>query len=99
MYYLWKVNLNKTQTANTFIGTSLVSQVISSQWDGVLGSCDVIVTSEHVTPGDLSVQVVGGLGMSINASPAHPAVVTATVTAYNILYQRGQVSSVFFLTH
>ncbi|XP_029621711.1 transmembrane protein 132D-like [Salmo trutta] len=68
--------------------------VISNQWDGVLGSCDVIVTSEHVTPGDLSVQVVGGLGMSINASPAHPAVVTATVTAYNILYQRGQEASI-----
>ncbi|XP_064782952.1 transmembrane protein 132C-like [Oncorhynchus masou masou] len=68
--------------------------VISSQWDGVLGSCDVIVTSEPVTPGDLSVQVVGGLGMSINASPAHPAVVTATVTAYNILYHHGQEASI-----
>ncbi|KAM9399152.1 transmembrane protein 132D-like [Salvelinus alpinus] len=68
--------------------------VISSQWDGVLGSCDVIVTSEPVTPGDLSVQVVGGLGMSINASPAHPAVVTATVTAYNILYHHGQEVSI-----
>ncbi|XP_045061964.1 transmembrane protein 132B [Coregonus clupeaformis] len=68
--------------------------VISSQWDGVLGSCDVIVTSEPVTPGDLSVQVVGGLGMSINASPAHPAVVTATVTAYNVLYNHGQEASI-----
>ncbi|XP_014050784.2 transmembrane protein 132A isoform X1 [Salmo salar] len=68
--------------------------VISSQWDGVLGSCDVIVTSEPVTPGDLSVQVVGGLGMSINASPAHPAVVTATVTAYNILYNHEQEASI-----
>ncbi|CDQ58910.1 unnamed protein product [Oncorhynchus mykiss] len=74
-------------------------RVISSQWDGVLGSCDVTVTSEPVNPGDLSVQVVGGLGMSIKASPAHPAVVTATVTAYNILYNHGQVSSVLFLTH
>uniref|UniRef100_A0A4W5RIY0 Transmembrane protein TMEM132 sixth domain-containing protein n=1 Tax=Hucho hucho TaxID=62062 RepID=A0A4W5RIY0_9TELE len=32
--------------------------------------------------------------MSINASPAHPAVVTATVTAYNILYNHGQEASV-----
>ena len=70
------------------------SQVISSQWDGVLGSCDVTVTSEPVTPGDLSVQVVSGLGMSIQPSPAHPSVVTATVTAYNILYDPGQVSAV-----
>nr|XP_046183462.1 transmembrane protein 132A-like isoform X2 [Oncorhynchus gorbuscha] len=69
-------------------------RVISSQWDGVLGSCDVTVTSEPVNPGDLSVQVVGGLGMSIKASPAHPAVVTATVTAYNILYNHGQEASI-----
>ncbi|XP_034147053.1 transmembrane protein 132C isoform X2 [Esox lucius] len=68
--------------------------VISSQWDGVLGSCDVSVTSEPVTPGDLSVQVVGGLSMSINASPSHPAVITASVTANNILYSPGQEASI-----
>uniref|UniRef100_UPI003AAF2F82 transmembrane protein 132C n=1 Tax=Centroberyx gerrardi TaxID=166262 RepID=UPI003AAF2F82 len=84
-------------TQNNLIGlrpgkTSL--HVISGQWDGVLGSCDVTVTSDPVTPGDLSVQVVSGLGMSITASPAHPSIVTTTVTAYNILYNHQQEASI-----
>ncbi|XP_067297292.1 transmembrane protein 132C [Pseudorasbora parva] len=68
--------------------------VISSQWDGVLGRANVIVTSEPVTPGDLSVQLVGGLGLSINSSPSHPSIVTATVNAHNTLYNHGQEASV-----
>ncbi|XP_073699184.1 transmembrane protein 132C [Garra rufa] len=68
--------------------------VISSQWDGVLGSANVIVTSEPVTPGDLSVQLVGGLGLSINSSPSHPSIVTATVNAHNTLYNHGQEASI-----
>ncbi|XP_029989005.1 transmembrane protein 132C [Sphaeramia orbicularis] len=68
--------------------------VVSEQWDGVLGSCDIVVTSVPVTPGDLSVQVVSGLGMTVNSSPAHPSVVTATVTAYNILYNHHQEASI-----
>ncbi|XP_072533197.1 transmembrane protein 132C [Salminus brasiliensis] len=68
--------------------------VISSQWDGVLGSVDVFVTSEPVDPGDLSVQLVGGLGLSINPNPSHPSVVTATVTSHNTLYNHGQEASV-----
>ncbi|KAI1887833.1 hypothetical protein AGOR_G00194510 [Albula goreensis] len=65
-------------------------QVISSQWDGVLGSCDVTVTADHVTLGDLSVQLVAGLSLSVTANPAHPSVVTATATAHNMLYNLGQ---------
>ncbi|XP_049428732.1 transmembrane protein 132A [Epinephelus fuscoguttatus] len=68
--------------------------VVSEQWDGVLGRCDVTVTSEPVTPGDLSVQVVSGLGMSLTASPTHPSIVTTTVTAYNILYNHHQEASI-----
>ncbi|XP_043095223.1 transmembrane protein 132C [Puntigrus tetrazona] len=68
--------------------------VISSQWDGVLGSANVIVSSEPVTPGDLSVQLVGGLGLSINSSPSHPSIVTATVNAHNTLYNHGQEASI-----
>uniref|UniRef100_A0A671UXR1 Uncharacterized protein n=1 Tax=Sparus aurata TaxID=8175 RepID=A0A671UXR1_SPAAU len=68
--------------------------VISEQWDGVLGRCDITVTSEPVTPGDLSVQVVSGLGMSVKASPAHPFIITTTVTAYNILYNYRQEASI-----
>ncbi|XP_034544306.1 transmembrane protein 132A [Notolabrus celidotus] len=68
--------------------------VISEQWDGVLGRCDVTVTSEPVTPGDLSVQVVSGLGMSVTSSPAHPSIITTTVTAYNILYNHHQEASI-----
>ncbi|XP_070710583.1 transmembrane protein 132C [Pempheris klunzingeri] len=84
-------------TQNNLIGlqpgkTSL--HVISEQWDGMLGGCDVTVTSDPVTPGDLSVQVVGGLGMSVTASPTHPSILTATVTAYNILYNHHQEASV-----
>ncbi|XP_049336953.1 transmembrane protein 132C isoform X2 [Astyanax mexicanus] len=67
--------------------------VISSQWDGVLGSVDVFVTSEPVTPGDLSVQLVGGLGLTINPNPSHPSVITATVTSHNTLYNHGQEAS------
>ncbi|XP_062408355.1 transmembrane protein 132C [Sardina pilchardus] len=67
--------------------------VISSQWDGVLGSAEVVVSSEPVTPGDLSVQLVGGLGLVINSNPAHQSVVTAAVTAHNILYNYGQEAS------
>lgn len=66
-------------------------QVISEQWDGVLGRCDITVTSDPVIPGDLSVQVVSGLGMSVTASAAQPSIVTTTVTAYNILYNHHQV--------
>ncbi|XP_064193752.1 transmembrane protein 132C-like [Anguilla rostrata] len=65
-------------------------RVVSSQWDGVLGSCDVTVTADHVTPGDLSVQLVGGLSLSVTANPTHPSVVTATAMAHNILYSHGQ---------
>ena len=65
--------------------------MVSGQWDGVLGSCDITVTSDPVAPSDLSVQLVSGLGMSIATSPAHPSVVTATVTAYNILDSPEQV--------
>ncbi|XP_065121410.1 transmembrane protein 132C [Paramisgurnus dabryanus] len=68
--------------------------VISSQWDGVLGSADVTVTSEPVTSGDLTVQLVGGLGLSINSSPSHPSIVTATVNAHNTLYNHGQEASI-----
>ncbi|KAI4884915.1 hypothetical protein NFI96_013210 [Prochilodus magdalenae] len=68
--------------------------VISNQWDGVLGSADVFVTSEPVAPGDLSVQLVGGLGLSINPNPSHPSVITATVTSHNTLYNHGQEASV-----
>ncbi len=67
-------------------------KVISSQWDGVLGRANVIVSSEPVTPGDLSVQLVGGLGLSINSSPSHPSIITATANAHNTLYNHGQVS-------
>ncbi|CAJ1053266.1 transmembrane protein 132A [Xyrichtys novacula] len=68
--------------------------VISEQWDGVLGRCDVTVTAEPVTPGDLSVQVVSGLGMLVTSSPAHPSIITTTVTAYNILYSHHQEASI-----
>lgn len=68
------------------------SQVVSSQWDGVLGSCDITVTSDPIAPSDLSVQVVSGLDMSITGSPAHPWVVTTTVTAFNVLRSPDQVS-------
>ncbi len=67
-------------------------KVISSQWDGVLGRATIIVSSEPVTPGDLSVQLVGGLGLSINSSPSHPSIITAIVNAHNTLYNHGQVS-------
>ncbi|KAL7877040.1 hypothetical protein SRHO_G00036830 [Serrasalmus rhombeus] len=68
--------------------------VISNQWDGVLGSADVFVTSEPVAPGDLSVQLVGGLGLSVISNPSHPSVITATVTSHNTLYNHGQEASV-----
>ncbi|KAL6109995.1 uncharacterized protein ACO6RY_19168 [Pungitius sinensis] len=68
--------------------------IVSEQWDGVLGRCDITVTSDPVTPGDLSVQVVSGLGMSVTANPTHPSIVTTTVTAYNILYNRHQEASI-----
>ncbi len=57
----------------------------------MLGRCDITVSSDPVTPEDLSVQVVSGLGMSVTASPAHPSIITTTVTAYNILYNHHQV--------
>ncbi|KAG7235885.1 hypothetical protein INR49_002082 [Caranx melampygus] len=84
-------------TQNTLIGlqpgkTSL--HVVSEQWDGVLGRCDITVTSDPVTPADLSVQVVSGLGMSVSGSSAHPSIVTTTVTAYNILYHHHQEASI-----
>ncbi|XP_035492910.2 transmembrane protein 132A isoform X2 [Scophthalmus maximus] len=84
-------------TQNDLIGlrpgkTSL--HVVSEQWDGVLGRCDITVTSDPVTPADLSVQVVSGLGMSVTGSPAHPSIVTTTVTAYNILYSHQQEASI-----
>ncbi|XP_069386369.1 transmembrane protein 132C [Paralichthys olivaceus] len=84
-------------TQNNLIGlrpgkTSLY--VVSEQWDGVLGRCDITVTSDPVTPADLSVQVVSGLGMSVTGSPTHPSIVTTTVTAYNILYNHHQEASI-----
>ncbi|XP_056228848.1 transmembrane protein 132C [Seriola aureovittata] len=68
--------------------------VVSEQWDGVLGRCDITVTSDPVTPADLSVQVVSSLGMSVSGSSAHPSIVTTTVTAYNILYNHHQEASI-----
>ncbi|KAK2815530.1 hypothetical protein Q5P01_025997 [Channa striata] len=68
--------------------------VISEQWDGTMGRCGVTVTSEPVVPGDLSVQVVSGLGMSVTGSPTHPSIVTTTVTAYNILSNYQQEASI-----
>ncbi|KAK2852380.1 hypothetical protein Q7C36_007581 [Tachysurus vachellii] len=67
--------------------------LISSQWDGVLGTADVIVTSEPVAPGDLSVHLVGGLGLSFTPSSSNPSVITATVTSHNTLYNHGQEAS------
>lgn len=63
----------------------------------MLGRCDITVTSDPVTPGDLSVQVVSGLGMSVTANPTHPSIVTTTVTAYNILYNHHQVTDWRFM--
>uniref|UniRef100_A0A3P8U428 Uncharacterized protein n=1 Tax=Amphiprion percula TaxID=161767 RepID=A0A3P8U428_AMPPE len=82
---------------NTVIGlrpgkTSL--HIISEQWDGVLGRCDITVTPDAVVPGDLHVQVVSGLGMSVTAGSAHPSIITATVTAFNILYHHQQEASI-----
>ncbi|KAJ3614995.1 hypothetical protein NHX12_018564 [Muraenolepis orangiensis] len=68
-------------------------QVVSGQWDGVLGSCGITVTSDPVAPSHLSVQLVSGLSMSITTSPAHPSVVTTTVTAFNVLYSPEQEAS------
>lgn len=60
----------------------------------MLGRCDITVTDDPVTLGDLSVQVVSGLGMSVTANPAHTSIVTTTVMAYNILYNHHQVREV-----
>ncbi|KAJ8247664.1 hypothetical protein GJAV_G00248850 [Gymnothorax javanicus] len=65
-------------------------QVESNQWNGVLGSCVVTVTANQVMSGDLSVQLVGGLSLSVSANPSHPSVITATATAHNILRDYGQ---------
>lgn len=74
-----------------------LSQVVSEKWDGVLGRCDITVTSTPVIPADLSVQVVSGLGMSVRGSPTHSSIITTTVTAYNILYNHHQVKEWSFL--
>ncbi|XP_072318690.1 transmembrane protein 132D [Eucyclogobius newberryi] len=68
--------------------------VVSAQWDGTLGGCDFLVTPDPVEPDDLSVQVVSGLGMTLSSSQSHPAIVTATVTPYNIFYSYHQEASV-----
>ncbi|KAK3554062.1 hypothetical protein QTP70_019181, partial [Hemibagrus guttatus] len=70
-----------------------IVKLISSQWDGVLGSADIIVTSEPVAPGDLTVHLVGGLGLSFSPSSSNPSVITATVTSHNTLYNDGQEAS------
>lgn len=87
------VRTNRRNNYCLLLWSSLDSsfKVTSEQWDGALGRCDIAVVSEPVTLGDLSVQVVSGLGMSVAASTAHPSVVTATVTAYNVLYNYHQV--------
>lgn len=76
----------------SIIQNFLLSQLISSQWDGVLGTAEVIVTSEPVAPGDLSVHLVGGLGLSVTSSSSNPSVITVTVNSHNTLYNHGQVS-------
>uniref|UniRef100_W5MNM3 Uncharacterized protein n=1 Tax=Lepisosteus oculatus TaxID=7918 RepID=W5MNM3_LEPOC len=65
-------------------------QVVSSQWDSVLGESEVTVSADPVKLGDLKVQLVSGLTLSITASPSHPSVITATVSAQHILYTYGQ---------
>ncbi|XP_046725567.1 transmembrane protein 132C isoform X2 [Silurus meridionalis] len=67
--------------------------LISNQWDGVLGTVDVTVTSEPVAPGDLSVHLVGGLGLLVASSSSNPSVITATVMSHNTLYNYGQEAS------
>lgn len=62
----------------------------------MLGTADVIVTSEPVAPGDLSVLLVGGLGLSFTPSSSNPSVITATVMSHNTLYNHGQVSTDIF---
>ncbi|XP_066575607.1 transmembrane protein 132C [Amia ocellicauda] len=68
-------------------------QVVSTQWDSVLGAVEVTVSPDPVTLDDLWVQLVTGLSLSITASPSHPAVVTATVTAQHILHSYGEEGS------
>lgn len=68
--------------------------VVSEHWDGVLGSCDITVTSELVTTEDLSVQVVSGLGLSVERSPSHQSILTATVTTYNTFHHYHQEASI-----
>ncbi|XP_074521462.1 transmembrane protein 132C [Halichoeres trimaculatus] len=87
------VSLSKNSLIGLRPGKTSI-HVLSDQWDGVLGRCDVTVTSEPVTAGDLSVQVVSGLGMSVTSSPAHPSIITTTVTAHNILYNHHQEASI-----
>nr|XP_023689539.1 transmembrane protein 132C-like [Paramormyrops kingsleyae] len=74
-------------------------QVISRQWDGVLASCDVTVTDDSVIPGDLSVQVVGGLGLSVYENPGHASIVSAVVRAHSTLYRHGQEASLSVWLH
>lgn len=63
----------------------------------MLGTCDITVSSDTVSAGDLSVQAVSGLGMSVKSSPAHPSIITATVTAYNSMHRYHQVTNTPFI--
>ncbi|KAM8841763.1 transmembrane protein 132C [Synchiropus picturatus] len=69
-------------------------RVVSEHWDGVLGACDITVSSDMVTTEDLSVQVVSGLGLSVEQSPPHQSILTATVTTYNTFHHYHQEASI-----
>ncbi|KAK1150608.1 hypothetical protein AOXY_G33612 [Acipenser oxyrinchus oxyrinchus] len=61
-------------------------QVVSSLWDTVIGQREVTVSSDKVTLGDLSVQLISGLTLSIKPSAGLHGVVTATASAQQQLH-------------
>ncbi|XP_051788597.1 transmembrane protein 132A isoform X2 [Erpetoichthys calabaricus] len=65
-------------------------QVVSSLWDTVIAQHQVTVTADKVTLGDLSVQLISGLVLSVKPSPGHNGVVTAAVSALQHLHMFGQ---------
>jgi len=75
---------------------SVLIQVVQRS-GGVIGSCELSVTSDRVTINRLDVAVVSGLSLSVSAKTDFPGALSVHVAKTNLMHHRYQVTMIVLL--
>jgi len=78
-----------------FLCSALIQVVQRS--GGVIGSCELSVTSDRVTINRLDVAVVSGLSLSVSTKTDFPGALSIHVAKTNLMHHRYQVTMIVLL--